>query len=80
MNRELLWSEFLALAREEAGIRVVETWFQALALYMWDVPSGNVYIRARAIPHQAAEEEMMDEQSRALSAQVSTTTLSRVHA
>jgi chromosomal replication initiator protein len=46
VNSEMLWSEFLALAREEAGSRVVETWFQALSLYMWDVPSRNVYIHA----------------------------------
>lgn len=42
----MLWSEFLALAREEAGSRVVETWFQVLTLSMWDMSSRSVYIRA----------------------------------
>jgi chromosomal replication initiator protein len=46
MNSEMLWSEFLALVREEAGIRVVETWFHALALHCWDVASRRVYIEA----------------------------------
>lgn len=46
MNSEMLWFEFLALVREEAGIRVLETWFRALNLHCWDATAHKVYIQA----------------------------------
>ena len=31
-----IWLEFLKIAKEEAGSRVVETWFKAVSLQRWD--------------------------------------------
>lgn len=41
-----IWDEFLSIAREEAGSRVVETWFKAVSLSQWDANSKVVYLQA----------------------------------
>lgn len=41
-----LWTEFLNIAKDEAGSRVVETWLKALALTQWDARRQIVYLRA----------------------------------
>jgi chromosomal replication initiator protein len=46
MNIEAVWSEFLKMAREEAGSRTVDTWFRALSLKMWDAQTGIAYVHA----------------------------------
>ena len=41
-----IWDEFLKIAREEAGSRVVETWFKAVILEQWDASTNTVHLRA----------------------------------
>ena len=41
-----IWKEFLAIIREEAGSRVVETWFKAIVLDRWDAAERVVYLVA----------------------------------
>ncbi len=41
-----IWKEFLAIIREEAGSRVVETWFKAIVLDRWDATERIVYLVA----------------------------------
>lgn len=41
-----IWEEFLLIAREEAGSRVVETWFKAVSLQRWDAITNVVYLQA----------------------------------
>lgn len=41
-----IWEEFLTIAREEAGSRVVETWFKAVTLQRWDALNKIVYLQA----------------------------------
>ena len=41
-----IWEEFLLIAREEAGSRVVETWFKAVSLQRWDAITKIVYLQA----------------------------------
>lgn len=41
-----IWQEFLKIAREEAGSRVVETWFKAVSLTQWDVHQKVVHLTA----------------------------------
>lgn len=41
-----IWDEFLKIAKEEAGSRVVETWFKAVALQRWDALQKTVYLVA----------------------------------
>lgn len=41
-----IWEEFLIIAREEAGSRVVETWFKAVSLDRWDAINNIAYLRA----------------------------------
>ncbi|MBS1986810.1 chromosomal replication initiator protein DnaA [Candidatus Dependentiae bacterium] len=41
-----IWEEFLTIAREEAGSRVVETWFKAVTLQRWDALNKVVYLQA----------------------------------
>jgi len=41
-----IWEDFLLIAREEAGSRVVETWFKAVALQRWDAITNVVYLQA----------------------------------
>lgn len=39
-----IWKQFLDIIREEAGNRVVETWFKAVTLQSWDVTQQVVYL------------------------------------
>lgn len=41
-----IWEEFLMLVKEEAGSRVVETWFKAVSLRSWDAQEQIVYLEA----------------------------------
>jgi chromosomal replication initiator protein len=41
-----IWNEFLTIIREEAGSRVVETWFKAIVFERWDAIEGVVYLVA----------------------------------
>ena len=46
MNVTLIWQEFLTIATEEVGSRVVETWFKAVTLSYWDAVTKTVYLKA----------------------------------
>lgn len=41
-----VWAEFLKIAKDEAGSRVVETWFKAVTLYRWDAWQKTVVLQA----------------------------------
>lgn len=41
-----IWLEFLKIAKEEAGSRVVETWFKAVSLQQLDTHNKIVYLQA----------------------------------
>jgi chromosomal replication initiator protein len=41
-----IWLEFLKIVNEEAGSRVVETWFKAVSLQQWDQHNKRVYLQA----------------------------------
>lgn len=41
-----IWEEFLDIVRQEAGSRVVETWFKAVTLKKWDMDQKVVYLQA----------------------------------
>ena len=41
-----IWEDFLIIAREEAGSRVVETWFKAVSLHRWDAAGNVAYLNA----------------------------------
>ncbi|MCK5633114.1 chromosomal replication initiator protein DnaA [bacterium] len=41
-----IWDQFLKIVKEEAGSRVVETWFKAVTLYEWDSIRSIVYLQA----------------------------------
>jgi len=41
-----IWKDFLTIAKEEAGSRVVETWLKAVSLYRWDPETETIYIEA----------------------------------
>jgi chromosomal replication initiator protein len=41
-----IWDQFLKIAHEEAGSRVVETWFKAVSLQKWDALHNTVYLIA----------------------------------
>lgn len=41
-----IWEEFLDIVRQEAGSRVVETWFKAVQLHNWDAAQKTVYLQA----------------------------------
>lgn len=41
-----IWNEFLTIIREEAGSRVVETWFKAIVFERWDAIEKVVYLVA----------------------------------
>lgn len=41
-----IWEEFLLLVKEEAGSRVVDTWFKAVTLRSWDSREQIVYLEA----------------------------------
>lgn len=40
-----IWVEFLKIAKEEVGSRVVETWFKAVSLQRWDPTHNIVYLQ-----------------------------------
>ncbi len=46
MKLPIIWQEFLSIVKEEAGSRVVETWFKAVTLTGWDAASKVVYLKA----------------------------------
>jgi chromosomal replication initiator protein len=41
-----IWEQFLNIIREEAGSRVVETWFKAVSLQNWDSVHQIAYVEA----------------------------------
>lgn len=41
-----IWEDFLLIAKEEVGSRVVETWFKAVSLAQWDSAQQVVYLQA----------------------------------
>ncbi|OQA34893.1 MAG: Chromosomal replication initiator protein DnaA [Candidatus Dependentiae bacterium ADurb.Bin331] len=41
-----IWEQFLLIAREEAGSRVVETWLKAVTLTKWDSLHKTIHIKA----------------------------------
>lgn len=41
-----IWNQFLTLIRQEAGSRVVETWFKAITFSKWDVSTSTAYLQA----------------------------------
>lgn len=43
---QAIWEDFLKIAKEEAGSRVVETWFKAVSLQLWDPATQTVYLKA----------------------------------
>lgn len=45
MNLEAIWQDFLTIIREEAGSRVVETWFKAVVFFQWDSQSKTAYFK-----------------------------------
>src|SRR5437867_1297682 len=42
---QFIWEDFLKIAREELGSRVVETWFKAVSLSRWDAIEKVVYLQ-----------------------------------
>lgn len=45
MNVSHIWQEFLTIATEEIGTRVVETWFKSVTLSRWDMVTKTVYLK-----------------------------------
>ncbi len=43
---ETIWQEFLKIVNQEAGSRVVETWFKAVCMIRWDSNAKIVYLKA----------------------------------
>lgn len=43
---ESVWDQFLQIAKEEVGSRVVETWFKAVSVHRWDALSKTIYLHA----------------------------------
>lgn len=41
-----IWDQFLEILKEEAGSRVVETWFKAVSLKQWDSLQNTAYLQA----------------------------------
>ena len=41
-----VWKEFLDIVREEAGSRIVETWFKAIVFDRWDAAHKTVHLIA----------------------------------
>ena len=41
-----MWDQFLDILKEEAGSRVVETWFKAVSLQRWDPMERRAYLEA----------------------------------
>src|SRR5437870_5463046 len=40
-----IWENFLEIAREELGSRVVETWFKAVSMTRWDSIEKTIYLQ-----------------------------------
>lgn len=45
MNLDTIWQDFLNIIRQEAGSRIVETWFKAVVFCQWDSHSKTVYLK-----------------------------------
>jgi chromosomal replication initiator protein len=45
MNLNGIWQDFLTIIREEAGSRVVETWFKAVVFSQWDSHAKTAYFK-----------------------------------
>jgi len=43
---EHIWDQFLIIIKEEAGSRVVDTWFKAVSFDRWDSLKKRVYLKA----------------------------------
>lgn len=43
---ESIWNQFLHIAHDEVGSRVVDTWLKAVALSQWDAAQKIVYLQA----------------------------------
>ncbi len=41
-----IWEDFLKIAKEELGSRVVETWFKAVSITQWDNKEKVIYLQA----------------------------------
>ncbi len=41
-----IWQEFLHIIEQEAGSRIVETWFKAVTLKQWDPHNATAYLEA----------------------------------
>src|SRR6266478_9607059 len=41
-----IWEDFLKIAKEELGSRVVETWFKAVTITRWDSKEKVIYLQA----------------------------------
>ncbi len=41
-----IWEEFLNIAKDEAGSRVVETWLKALSIVNWNAQQRTIFLRA----------------------------------
>lgn len=41
-----IWQEFLHIIEQEAGSRIVETWFKAVTLKQWDPQTNTAYLEA----------------------------------
>ncbi len=41
-----IWDDFLKIVKQEAGSRVVDTWFRAVTLRRWDPGNKTVYLQA----------------------------------
>jgi len=46
LNIAHIWQELLLIVSQEAGSRVVETWFKAITFSQWDAATKTVYITA----------------------------------
>jgi chromosomal replication initiator protein len=46
LNTAQIWQEFLALASQEVGSRVVETWLKAVTISRYDAETKTVYLKA----------------------------------
>lgn len=41
-----IWENFLNIVRQEAGTRIVDTWFRAIVLHHWDALECVIYLKA----------------------------------
>jgi len=45
LKLDLIWQEFLKIINEEAGSRIVETWFKVVTLSEWNPDGRTVYLK-----------------------------------